>query len=577
MNRMTKKTLQNLGLAAAFSMLGTTAFAGVLKKPYIMYEMPNTTMTVLWQDTGIETTNKISWGTDTTYSMGSAYVPEETRPGTANQHYFKITGLQPNTMYYYQVADDTNGVYGTGSFITAPDESATSVRFIGQGDSRSQPFFLNSLMKAVTAFTALPGNAEYQRLAIANGDWVNADGETNWTNEWFDQTKTDIRYYTANVPMDGVKGNHDNSSGYSTTFPKYMPFPYPNKTLKAGTTATYNNLYWSLDYGPVHVTYIDQYSSYAPGSQQYNWLVNDLTSTTKPWKIVVFHAASYSAGSDGDDTGTRALEPLFAQYGVDFTWHGHSHNYARCGVYTSSQANGDPITLGLPHITSGGGGAGIYQPDMTNNGNWPHVITAWPALEFMTFDVSGKDLTMTAYQVSNANTGAYVPLSANFPATDGTGLYLDKIETTVLHHYANVTPQVTATTSNLVYNRATKLYNGNLTITNNGATDLTGNVHVVLDGILYLQNVGTPSNQYSTASPKLTSIIAAKPASSKGNADTGLIKNVTLTNATGSYNGEPMIRATSNGIPAGTSVTVPLTFSNPTNGAINFNPIVFQE
>jgi hypothetical protein len=38
-----------------------------------------------------------------------------------------------------------------------------------------------------------------------------------------------------------------------------------------------------------------------------------------------------------------------------------------------------------------------------------------------------------------------------------------------------------------------------------------------------------------------------------------------------------MIRATSNGIPAGTSVTVPLTFSNTTNAAITFNPIVFQE
>jgi hypothetical protein len=576
MNFTKKKALRSMGLAAGFSLLGTAAFAGVLKKPFIIYEMPNTTMTVLWQDTAVET-NTISWGTDTTYSLGTADVAEETRPGTVNQHYYKITGLQPNTKYYYKVESAGGGtLYGTGSFITAPDESATSVRFIGQGDSRSQPFFLNSLMKSVTAFTAIPGNEEYQRLAIANGDWVNSDADSNWVTEWFDTTKTDIRYYTANTPIDGCKGNHDNSSGYTTYFTKYMPFPYPNKTLKAATTATYNNLYWSMDYGPVHVTFIDQYSSYAPGSQQYTWLVSDLAATTKPWKIVVWHAASYSAGSDGDDTGTRALQTLFA------AWHGHSHNYARAGAYTAAQANGDPIALNLPQITSGGGGAGIYQPDLSNADKWPHVITAWPALEFMTFDVNGKDLSMTAYQVSNANTTAYRDLSTTFPVKDGgTGLYVEKIETTELHHYSNISNQVSATTGNFVYNRATKLYTGNMTITNNGP-NLTGKLHVVLDGILNLPGIGNPSNEYSTKSPKITSMIATRPASysSKGLTapfEPGLLSTVTLTNQTGSQNGQPMIKASTNGLAAGASITVPLTFSNPTNAKLTFNPITYQE
>lgn len=136
MNYAMKKSLQSLGLAAGLSLLGTAAFAGVLKKPYIIYEMPNTTMTVLWQDTAVETTNTVNWYSDAamTQLVGtSGYVPEETRPGTVNQHNFKITGLTPNTRYYYNVVDDTNGVYGTGNFITAPDESATHVRFIGQG------------------------------------------------------------------------------------------------------------------------------------------------------------------------------------------------------------------------------------------------------------------------------------------------------------------------------------------------------------------------------------------------------------------------------------------------------------
>jgi hypothetical protein len=230
---------------------------------------------------------------------------------------------------------------------------------------------------------------------------------------------------------------------------------------------------------------------------------------------------------------------------------------------------------------------------MTNTGSYPHVITAWPADEFMTFDVEGNTLTMTANQVTGQTslTTDY-PLSNTFPANDGISghLYLQPIETTVLHHFtANVTPQVTATTSNLVYNRATKLYSGTLTVTNNGTTDINGAVDVVLDGMIDLNMIGTPSNMYATSSKITqnagvssiqTSMIANNPATGKSTVNASsvaLTSNAKLTNATGSQNGEPMIRATSTGIPAGKSVTVPLTFSNPTNAAITFNPIVFQE
>jgi hypothetical protein len=579
MNSKTRKSLQSLGLAAAFSLIGTTAFAGVLKKPYLIYEMPNTTMTVLWQDTAVENSNTISWGTDTSYSLGSATVPEETRAGTVNQHRYKITGLAPNTKYYYQVADSTSGlVYGTGSFITAPEENATSVKFIGQGDSRSQPFALNNLMKAIKAFSGQsPDFAEYQRLTIANGDWVSTDGESYWTSEWFVPAMTDIAAYTASTPMDGVKGNHDNSSGYSTTFPKYWPFPYPNATLKAGTTATYNNLYWSMDYGPVHVTYVDEYSSYAPGSPQYNWLVSDLANTSKPWKILVYHEPSYSSGKDADNVAARALEPLVTQYNVDLIFAGHSHNYARAGAYNDAQANGDQIALNVPHFTSGGGGAPIYQPDYSNTGNFPHVITAWPAYQFMTFDVNGKNLTMNAYQINNVSSSAVKPLSSSFPEADGgSTLSVSLIEQVVLHHFTNVASQIKTTTGAFVYNRATKLYTGNLTLTNNGPS-LSGKIDVVLDGLVNLQGIGSADNQYSTASPKVTSKIANKPATGKGSTDPGLATNLTLTNATGSNNGEPMILASSTGLAKGASVTVALSFSNPTNGEIKFNPVTYQE
>ena len=131
MNTMKKKALIGLALVLAVTVFSTAAFAGVLKHPYLIYPGQNTQMQVLWQDNASETTNIVSWGTDSLYTMGSVTVPEY---GTANQHAFTITGLTPNTKYYYQVADQTSGVYGTGSFITAPDDNVTSIRFTAQGD-----------------------------------------------------------------------------------------------------------------------------------------------------------------------------------------------------------------------------------------------------------------------------------------------------------------------------------------------------------------------------------------------------------------------------------------------------------
>ena len=217
-----KKALTSLVFVLAVAVFSTTAFAGILKHPYLIYPGQNTQMQVLWQDDTASETNILSWGTSTSYSMGSVTAPEF----GDRQHKYTITGLTPNTKYSYQVADQTSGtVYGTGSFITAPEDDAASIRFLGMGDSRSQPFALDNVMQAMRTFYSQPGNEDYQRLTIHNGDWVSTDGESYWTSQWFDPTKTDIVTFTANSPIDGCKGNHDNNAGYSTTFPKYFPFP----------------------------------------------------------------------------------------------------------------------------------------------------------------------------------------------------------------------------------------------------------------------------------------------------------------------------------------------------------------
>jgi hypothetical protein len=376
-----------------------------------------------------------------------------------------------------------------------------------------------------------------------------------------------------------------------------MPFMQGNKVatgkyLSSGTgnqVPEYNSLFGSFDYGPVHITVVDEYFNFATGSTQYNWLKNDLAAAdanpNTPWKILVYHEPAYNAGSDGDNTTAQQyLEPLVAAYNVDMTYSGHSHNYGRAGAYNSVQAaagvDGSASkyapTVNIPHITSGGGAAPIYQPNISNftAGGYPNVITAWPANEFMTFNVNGLTLTMTAYQVNSPSTNGGTFTSAQYLPSQ---LSISPIETVVLNHFNPLTSGVQVTPSAVTCGApgaTTTTCTASVTVKNTGSVTLAGSIDVVLDGMINLQGVGmnmlppttsaacnqTLQNQYSTnkANASTTGHICSAIAT-----NSGLLTSVTLVNATSSQNGEPLIRATSSGLKAGTSVVVPLTFSYP--------------
>jgi hypothetical protein len=127
----------------------------------------------------------------------------------------------------------------------------------------------------------------FRTLNICGKNWSDEDDETVWAAQYFSPAYEHIPWFLAHIPVAGPRGNHE---GAGMVFKKYWPYPYVS------------DFYWSFDYGPVHVTLLDQYVSYAPGSPQYNWLVNDLSTTNQPWKIITFHQPGWSgSGNAGDD------------------------------------------------------------------------------------------------------------------------------------------------------------------------------------------------------------------------------------------------------------------------------------
>jgi hypothetical protein len=326
-----------VGLVAALFLLGLpAAHAAVKKTPFLIYNGTNTQMVVRWQLDASQTCT-IQWGLDTDYDAGSA---QTTEYGTDHQHQYTITGLTPGTTYYYTV--DSVGV---GSFVTAPPSTATAVKFFAYGDTRSQP----NVQSAVDGrmLSTLTADPAFQTMALHVGDWVSGDSESAWTSEFFNLSYANLTSFHASVPQMGCRGNHE---GGGIVYGKYYPYPYV-----AG-------FYWSFDYGPAHVAVVDQYTTYTPGSAQYTWLTNDLATTLKPWKLMLFHEPGWGAGTGhGDNTTVQTyLQPVCEAYNVRLVFAGHNHNYARCAVN------------GVQHLTVGGGGAPLHGVDL----GYPNVVVA---------------------------------------------------------------------------------------------------------------------------------------------------------------------------------------------------------
>jgi hypothetical protein len=354
--------------------------AQMRKGPYLFYPGDNTEMTVLWQlyeTVGCE----LEWGMDETYSQGSVTSNEY---GEDHQHKIKIPGLVPGSKYYYQVVAGED-VY-VGSFLAAPAESATSLKFLAYGDTRSYPEDHNRVCSAMA--DAFEADGGYQTLTLLSGDWVGSGtNEEDWDVEYFGDggTYLDTIYMQANLAINGCVGNHEARG--QTLYGKYWPYPYVD------------GFYWSFDYGPALFVIVDQYgatrlSDKGP-QRQLKWLKNVLMNSDKQWKFIVLHEPGYSAGGghENNEIVQQLVQPLCEEYGVDIVFGGHNHYYARCDV---PYAEGEGLVY---HLTVGGGGAPLREPEEPtepDDPDYPYLEFSKMTHHFCTVEIDGDTLNFAA-------------------------------------------------------------------------------------------------------------------------------------------------------------------------------------
>jgi len=336
----------------------------IVKKPYLSWQHDtNTTITISWE-TDVALNSIVEYGT--TFPLSESVVADS----LCTLHHMELTGLTPNTTYYYRVSS-TNGPTSEVYQFTTAYAHKTSFRFAIMGDDQGGNQVHQDIINAIETF-----NPDF---LINTGDLVKAAKNLSYWEAFFDIEKGLIGY----VPLMPARGNHDDDGNNYQKF-----FALPNNTNPA------YELWYAFSYGNAYFIVLESGLSSSwipPGRPEYEWLKSQLENEAQnyDWRFVVFHNPPYGSGHHfGDEDMQNYWVPLFEANDVDICFNGHNHFYERS------------IKEGVQYLTVGGGGAHLEAfEDSTAN---PYRVFFEESYHYGIVDIDGPTLTFTAYRLDGS-------------------------------------------------------------------------------------------------------------------------------------------------------------------------------
>lgn len=357
----------------------------ILVQPYLQW-ITQTEATVRWE-TNFPCKGIVSWG------EGFACGTEAVETAEGYFHEVKLTGLEPEMLYYYRTASPADGERvlashrGTRletevSTLQTANKPETPFGFVVLSDTQRQPDIAGPLAQAAWALRP--------NFAVIAGDLVDA-GNAKW--QWEDQFFKSLQPLISRVPFYPVLGNHEVNTNY---YYDYMSLPAPE-------------YYYTFSYGNAQFFMLDTNRDVKPGTEQFAWLDRELAASKARWKICVHHQPPFSSDDDyGNDWKTpikrstlgdpksQPLVELYDKHAVDIVWCGHVHSYERTWLIRGGKPVEKDGTLYM--ITGGAGGpletAGPYRPGFQRHVKRGHhfcyVTVHGGELEIQAYDFEGR-------------------------------------------------------------------------------------------------------------------------------------------------------------------------------------------
>eukprot|EP00462_Mataza_sp_D1_P018158 CAMPEP_0175140596 /NCGR_PEP_ID=MMETSP0087-20121206/11606_1 /TAXON_ID=136419 /ORGANISM="Unknown Unknown, Strain D1" /LENGTH=484 /DNA_ID=CAMNT_0016423855 /DNA_START=42 /DNA_END=1496 /DNA_ORIENTATION=+ len=368
-----------------------------------------TTVNVAWYTKDVTAGSHVQFGTDPKNLVGDVSSDEPAKQYLVDHgyhHSVTLPKLQAGTTYFYRIGDPSAAWSQIFSF-KGPNGETNSFSVSIFGDmgylgSKERPMVIakGGLEKN---WSAVPTRTRLETLKNAGKyDFMWIVGDIGYADDSFGSEPLKFGYekvingymnwmqnITSSMPLMVSAGNHEsechspaclanqvygqglrNFSAFNTRF--HMP---------SSTSGGVLNMWYSYNYGPVHFVGMNSETDF-PGAGEENkgdsgiypaghfaadgeylrWLENDLKQANlsrkdRPWIV----AASHRPIKDIDNTNTKIKE-LFAKYGVDMYFSGHSHKYIRTvptqnGVHASSNDRSHfHDAQGTTYIVVGGAG-----------------------------------------------------------------------------------------------------------------------------------------------------------------------------------------------------------------------------
>ena len=411
---MTSFSLRNtpgrLGIIACW--LPAFAFVGMVdaQTPYLQCPTP-TSIWVSWQTT-TGTDSTVNYGTSAGSLTSTATAPVANTKTLASNylwHSVNLTGLAPDSFYYYNVQTGTTAS-AVFRFHTQPAYGTKTghYRVLVAGDNQIQsPTRWRSLVTAArTKLEALYGVPLEQcvNLMVTDGDQVDNGTIAEYQYTHFGM----VNVVAPNVPVQTSIGNHE---GYTdTTYTLYSGhFRYDSMSY-GGITSPKPWLYYAYQVANIVFIHMDSESAETNTTQQ-SWVqsvVNVANADATVDFIITVQHRPYTVELYVGDTSPwihDTIMPILAtspKCVLNFS--GHHHMYAR------GQTKNYPIY----HMIAGGSAWDEYwgqstQQDMddvqTTVCNW-----TWQLLDF---DLDSKKMTVTSYSEGGPLLGPAYSTSKN--------------------------------------------------------------------------------------------------------------------------------------------------------------------
>ncbi|GDX82891.1 hypothetical protein LBMAG42_47020 [Deltaproteobacteria bacterium] len=342
---------------------------------------PAAEATLLWRTDDDTTASRVEYGESSELGSLATGGSFTLLTGGGRIHEVRLCGLKADTTYTYRVGGEEHWSEAY-SFTTAPPAGTDVPVIIGlAGDARDNQATWGELLDSMAE--------RGPDFVVFSGDAVDFGGNMDEWGAWLDAGQGFMESHA----MVMIHGNHE---FYAQNFFGLVAQPGDEKTF-------------SLDYGPLHLSVLDDSTTALDREALAGWLDADLSASAAPWKVVSHHMPAYSScTTHGSDEELQALwPPVEDKHAVQLDITGHNHNYERsvplrAGLETAPGK-------GTVYVVSAGAGADLYTNDMAN----PFTAVASPTQHYVLITIDGSSSHVEAIDLAGNVLDSFdVPVAA---------------------------------------------------------------------------------------------------------------------------------------------------------------------